>query len=263
MYIFVIVLLVLICISLSLYIYKNRSSSTIQTEDIERKRKLSLYGMHNIFINRAMRRSLKEFKEYSGDLEAKFKGEREKKLEDFKLDLEREAKEKDYSDDDIELINKHYENEYAEVSDSKLLLYRKSTLMSLYTFLESQLHRVCVLAKERHELTLDVAELKGEGVVRSKDYLKKHGLLDTTPINGEWSSIQEFNKVRNCLVHCNGNIRFYRNENQIKKIVEQSQHLELLHGEVLFISKDYVDFTISNMELFIEEVHRQVLSNDV
>lgn len=263
MYTFVIILLVLICVSLSFYIFKTRSFSEPQTEDIERKRKLALYGMHNIFINRAMRRNLKEFKEYSADLEAKFKGEREKKLEDFKLDLEKEVKEKDYSDDDIELINEYYENEYAEVSDSKLLLYRKSTLMSLYTFLESQLHRVCILAKERNEITLDVSELKGEGVIRSKDYLKKHGLLDITPINGEWSAIQEFNKVRNCLVHCNGDIRFYRNENQIKKIVEKSQYLELLHDEILFINKDYIDFTISNIESFIEEVHRQVLSNDV
>ena len=79
-------------------------------------------------------------------------------------------------------------------------MYRKSTLVSVYSFLESSMNGLCKHLSARHDYPVKLEDLRGKGIVRAKDYLEKLAKVDFDALNGEWSHLMTLNKIRNCIV---------------------------------------------------------------
>ncbi|WP_061778616.1 hypothetical protein, partial [Vibrio vulnificus] len=105
---------------------------------------------------------------------------------------------------------------------------------------------------------MEVSELRGEGIVRAKTYLEIHGIINSDSLNGVWSNLSSFNKVRNCLVHCNGYVDSYKNKKQIISIVNGSTYLSWDDKGKLVIDKEYLEFITGEVEKYLLEVHRQI-----
>ncbi|WP_140065452.1 hypothetical protein, partial [Vibrio parahaemolyticus] len=113
------------------------------------------------FLKSHITLGLKEYKDYSQVLEQKFREDREGRRADFDEEC------KQYSEVERAEIEEFYAKDFMEVSDMKLSLYRSSTLVSLYTFLESSLHKMCLYTQRKNGFAVEVSELRGEGIVRA------------------------------------------------------------------------------------------------
>ncbi len=105
-------------------------------------------------------------------------------------------------------------------SNTKILFYN-SLLVSLYSFLERKMYKLCKIAEKDQKIK--ILDFSGDGIVRYKKYLKKVIDIDFEKVNSEWSEITKLNKLRNQIVHnpsaeikiCKGNEKLI---NSIKSI---------------------------------------------
>ncbi|WP_375320663.1 hypothetical protein [Aliivibrio logei] len=243
-------------IGLLAYLYRLKKNEIPEISELD-DRKLKQDKIAKFMLKSHIVLKLRDYKEYISDLESKFSNDRNVLLDEFKKESAQ------YSKDDWKLIEDFYADDYSEIKDTRLVLYRQSTLVSLYTYLESSLHLFCLYSRKRNGFVVNVSDYRGEGIVRSKEYLEKHGVLDVSLINGSWSNLQSFNKIRNCLVHCNGDLLTYKNKKQIISIVNNNKFLSLKEESSLIITKEYVDFIINEIESFLLEVHKQIFEKNV
>jgi hypothetical protein len=109
---------------------------------------------------------LESFRTYTEELELKFHQDKEALVaKQYSLlsgrltTEERERVESDLSDD------------YYTIDELYIDQYRKSTLVSIYSFLEHSMNNLCNLCQEFYALTLGVKDLNGSGIERARAYL--------------------------------------------------------------------------------------------
>ncbi len=255
--IIVLALALALCLVISLvYIYKLKNATHVISHNETNMRAEKKERIAKFFLESHITLGLQEYKEYSQVLEQKFREDREVKRAEFDEEC------KQYSDSERTEIEEFYSKDFMEVSDIKLSLYRSSTLVSLYTFLESSLHKMCLYAQRKNGFVVEVSELRGEGIVRAKSYLEIHNVISSDRLNGTWSNLSSFNKVRNCLVHCNGYTDSYKNKNQIISIVNASSYLSLNEDGKLIIEKGYLDFISDEVGKYLLEVHKEIFKKN-
>ena len=69
----------------------------------------------------------------------------------------------------------------------------------------------------------------------------------------------EFNKIRNCIVHSDGDITQSRSRTALFAIITSREDLELQEEKTIKISREYVDFIITQIEGFMDKLYSQVL----
>lgn len=250
------ILFVLLAVAV-IYIYKLKFAKKELEVDPSIQRKVTKTKIANFFIKSEIHTRLQEYREYTAEIESKFESDKKSLRERFEDEI------KDYTDEDRQFVEEYYAEDYSDIEDTKTGLYRRSTLVSLYTYLESSMHAMCLHAQRQNDLPVGVSDIRGEGIIRSKTYLELHSLFDITPVNGSWSTLNSFNKIRNCLVHCNGDIATFNGQRKIKDIVSQNRHLSLKNDRLIIIEKGYVDLVIEDIEKLLLELHKQVFTKDV
>lgn len=84
---------------------------------------------------------------------------------------------------------------------------RQSFFVTCYSYLEHILNELCRAFARDVPKTIELKDLRGDGIDRARNYLKKaHGVSfpDQSP---EWNRLCEFRRIRNCIVHDNGRVR--------------------------------------------------------
>lgn len=84
-------------------------------------------------------------------------------------------------------------------------LYYSSIFISIYSFLEQTMSDLCQIA-EHKQSEIDptckkIGDFKGKGVFLFKRYMESALKIDFTNTKDEWNMINNFNKLRNVLVH--------------------------------------------------------------
>ncbi len=128
--------------------------------------------------------------------------------------------------------------------------------------MENSLNTLCRHLYKRHVYPVEVGDLRGEGIVRAKSYLEKLARINFSLLNGEWSTISSFNKIRNCIVHSEGNIKASKNAKQLESIVNASSGLSLRDERHIKIDRDYIDFIITTIEKFMDKLYDQVFTQN-
>ncbi|HDY7823454.1 TPA: hypothetical protein RQK13_004358 [Vibrio vulnificus] len=205
-------------------------------------------------VRRITQYRLEEFRLYTLELEGKFTSDKNK------LEAEYQNAQKGLSTEELHYIDDYFSDEYHQIENVHVNIYRKSTLVAVYTLLETSLHDLCGHLKRLNDYPVCVTDLRGEGVVRSILYLQKLASLDLTPVNASWSHIQAMNKLRNCIVHCDGNITSYKSRNSIENIASQNSALSLVDDTKLRIERDYIDKTIDEVEKLLNFIYSQTLN---
>ncbi|WP_162816456.1 hypothetical protein [Halomonas sp. BN3-1] len=197
---------------------------------------------------------LERFREYTLEIECKFSADKNRLADSFS-----EATE-GLNDDEIREVENYFSDDYYIIEEIHVGLYRRSTLVSVYSFLENSLNTLCGHLYKRHGYPVEVGDLHGEGIVRAKSYLEKLAGIDFSLLNGEWSTISSFNKIRNCIVHSEGNIKAARSTTQLKSIVTNSPGLSLKDERYIKIDREYIDAIITTVEKFMDKLYDQVFT---
>jgi hypothetical protein len=80
----------------------------------------------------------------------------------------------------------------------------KNFIVSLYSFIESQLFELCDLLKTENKLSLRHKDLSDRGVYQAKKYLLKVAKVDLQ--EKLWEELDMINTIRNTIVHNDGGI---------------------------------------------------------
>ena len=98
-------------------------------------------------------------------------------------------------------------DDIAEVRDSFPQLLRGTSLVALYTIFEDTLFRLCKMVRSDAKVTLQPKDMRGDGIDLAKRFVVKGCNREFPSDSTEWSRIQLFRKIRNCIVHANGYVR--------------------------------------------------------
>lgn len=120
-------------------------------------------------------------------------------------------------------------------------IYYDSLIMAMYSFIESKMLFLCKYLSQGQNIKVN--DMADRGIIKYQKYLSKVCGIDFSPINNEWETLLGYNKLRNHLVHSDGN-RSIPVSN--KKLI---QFLRSIKGISLLKSKDsYVlDFTTDDI----------------
>lgn len=212
--------------------------------------------MKSILIDACVAR-LEGFRKYTEELDAKFQSDKRAIVESHDLSPDNFGQDEDEYNDIIEFIS----DDIHEIENTFIDTFRKSTLVSLYSFLERQMHQLCKRVEKTNGLPIAVTDLKGEGVVRSKRYLEKMVSVDLSSgdMNTLWSAISDFNKLRNQIVHEEGYVKSTNPPSSIENIVNNTPDLGYGWNNQIKIEMNYIDSTIKTIERFLSNLYNQAL----
>ncbi|MEW8442023.1 MAG: hypothetical protein AB2689_28080 [Candidatus Thiodiazotropha taylori] len=85
-------------------------------------------------------------------------------------------------------------------------LQRRSALVTLFSFFENELNRLCNLYQSHKAIKVSFKDLNGQGIDRAVLYLDKAVDLNVQKQSAEWAEIKNIQKVRNLIIHLDGNL---------------------------------------------------------
>lgn len=195
---------------------------------------------------------LEEFRQYMLEIESKFDTDKSflSKYYDEAIN--------GLSEEEIREVNDYLSDDYYIIEEVNVSLHRKSILVSIYSFLENSMNSLCRHSHAIHKYPVKVDDLKGEGIVRAKNYIEKLASVDFSTLNQEWSHLMALNKIRNCIVHSEGDVTNPKSSSQLANIINNNNGLSLKDNRYIKIEKEFIDSCIDIIENFIENLYQQV-----
>ncbi|WP_411768114.1 hypothetical protein [Winogradskyella sp. A3E31] len=137
---------------------------------------------------------------------------------------------------------------------------RYSSIIQTYSMLEVYLKWLCESLKKINNFPIGLTDLKGNSdLEKGKLYLKRIYKVDFNKLNPEWKFLNDMRKIRNQIIHKNGD--FTTKDTEIIKIINQNENLGVMWDDIyptLEPDKDY-EIKIKSKELnktFIENVRK-------
>jgi len=198
---------------------------------------------------------INEFRDYVLEVESKFQGD----LKNIEAKCNKEIKKIASDEDKKQEITEFYGEDFYIIESIFLHTFRYSALVSIYSLIETSMSTLCRHLERREYLTLKLSDLKGKGVERARLYLTKVCHITFPDSSHEWSEIQKLNKVRNCIVHANGNIERVRSSDKLRSIIKDTKGLKIERKRILIIEKVYLDNAITWAENFLQKLYEESL----
>ncbi|MFB0831510.1 hypothetical protein ACEU2D_18145 [Brevibacillus laterosporus] len=146
----------------------------------------------------------------------------------------------------------HVEDYYHLSKDFPSIL-RCSVFTQIYSFLEFTLKGYCSIARKSLEIKLSDRDLSGSGIEKYKIYLKKVVGMPFPDSIPEWSHIQKYNIIRNCIAHTQGNLEEMNNSTKIKDTISDLNNIELDNRSTIILKESFCDDVINTIDKFLIE----------
>lgn len=187
---------------------------------------------------------LEMFEEYAQYIESNL----EKELDSF-----REYMDGLSDDDKEEFIDCHYD-EIAQYRDDFPTILRNSLFISVYSFLEDKIIDLC---DQPDKTSIKLDDLQGNGIKRASLFIKKVKKEDFPDNTDEWRFINNANQVRNCIVHCGGDVEKANNTNKVKNAVAQLENVSIdKHNKLILNDKFCFEF-INISKKFLKDLYKK------
>ncbi|TSA28308.1 hypothetical protein D4R71_01015 [bacterium] len=220
----------------------------METDKVDKQRLIAL------IIKKRVKIRLDGFRDYTQELETKFEHDKEILVKSY------ENSTKELDDGESDLLNDLFSDNYFMIEEIYIGIYRKSTIVSLYSYLEHTMNFLCNYIHEANNYPVSLVDLRGEGIIRARNYLDKLANINFLSLNGEWCHLMSLNKIRNCIVHCEGDLEASTKTEQLRNIVNGSKFLSLENDRYLKIMKGCVEFYIEKVEEFINKLYNQIFN---
>jgi hypothetical protein len=155
--------------------------------------------------------------------------------------------EEDYADWQSEIL--FYEELYEKDFPSKI---RYSFVVLLQITIETRLRAACNEIAKRRELMFK--ERKGSPIERASTFLKKVAQIDLE----DWMAKQELNdfqKVRDCIVHTNGQVELSRDKDRLTELTKNNIGISINDEGFLVIDRNYCGRILDTAKKFFEELY--------
>ncbi|MED3821394.1 hypothetical protein ABE112_29030 [Priestia aryabhattai] len=143
-------------------------------------------------------------------------------------------------------------------------ILRSSLLISIYSFLENQLTRLCKELQVKMKLKVKYSSISGKGIEKAKVYLSDVVQLNFPSGSQEWQKINDYQNIRNCFAHSEGIVK-----DEDKKLIRSIEKLDNVNvqgdvviGKSIILSKDFISNFIETIKAFwemIEEPYLEIL----
>lgn len=137
-------------------------------------------------------------------------------------------------------------------------ILRSSFLISLVSFTENRLNRICANTAIILSSKIKSADLKGSVLERARKFLEVFGGF-MEPSEDKWNLLANLYDVRNVFVHYGGSIFLYRNHQQLAQFIKNQPNLSLSY-DFIEIKKDFCFFCLENTESFLLSLHKELKS---
>ncbi|CAG9262101.1 hypothetical protein [Paraburkholderia caribensis] len=130
-------------------------------------------------------------------------------------------------------------------------LQRRSGLITLFSFFEHELDKLCNQFRETEKYALSFKDLQGTGNERSMIYLEKIVQIDIRRNTPEWQEIKSIQSIRNLIVHADGRLSAEK-----RKESEYVNACHLLRAtEEVIIEKGYLEHVLATFKKHFEAVN--------
>jgi hypothetical protein len=133
-----------------------------------------------------------------------------------------------------------------------------SFFVTIYFYLESELTRHCHDLAKQHQEMLSLSDIVGNGVQRAVTYLIKVQHIEFSLGNSrEWEKIQNYNILRNCIVHNQGKLdeSFEKGSREkLLKFIEKPNSKLQLSNTWCVLNKDFCLEALSTIKTFLHSV---------
>jgi hypothetical protein len=166
-----------------------------------------------------------------------------------------------------------YEKERSNISEDMYQIFelqfkynfpskiRYSIIVLIHILLETRLKAICDEIADRRELEIKECDFKGSSIERSKIFLNKVAKVSLVE-SESWLWFTDLQKVRDCIVHCNGQVEFSRDIKRINEISTKGLGIRIEEGNYftqarsLAIERAYCESSLINLKNLFEYIHR-------
>jgi len=150
-----------------------------------------------------------------------------------------------------EYVDYYFDSAESFVKVECLQLYYSSIIISLYSFLEQSMLRLCMISEGSQ--TIKISDIAGKGIFQFKTYLEKVVKIDFKPINDEWNEIRKYNHLRNLFVHASNSVLDKSESKKRINSIREIKDLRISEKDNYFIIDFQNDYVITN---FIKTINK-------
>lgn len=172
-----------------------------------------------------------------------FKEELDCLANECELESERTKDHEDDSQLDYRLPDSLREIEYIY-----LRMHRYSAVLAVYAFLESSMNILCTDFEKKMNIPISVSDMRGEGINRFKLYLERLASVDFDKINPQWSNLKTLNKLRNCIMHADGNADKMQGSSKLIGLIDARSDLFFIEKNLVMLSSEFVYKSIEDIK---------------
>lgn len=129
-------------------------------------------------------------------------------------------------------------------------LQRRSALLTLYSFFEFELNKLCQLFRSEKQFSLEVNDLKSEGIDRSTLYLEKVAGLNTKKTSSEWVAVKNVQALRNIIVHRDGKLR--DQDKALSQFVEKNEFLRCNPDGEVVLERGFLTWVVATFKNYFK-----------
>ena len=212
----------------------------------KQRRQLSLRVLQSIALS-----NFPDFEEFLEHTESFLKKEKKSIIKKAK-----EIVTNDLSEDDVSFRGEIYGEELGQFRDTFPQILRYSLFIMLMSMTEASIVTLCHGARQIFELKETFKQRGGAAINRGIEYLKKNLRIDMSGYKDLIELVDSFRKLRNCIVHSEGQIESgtEKNEADLRKFIESSPTLEIDRYGKIVILEGFVENSMNNAKFLTQRL---------
>ena len=201
-------------------------------------------------FQRSVRHDLSRIRSYASELQDAL----DERVTQFKKHVDERARK--YDPESREEWYDWNSGEHWELSEVFPAILRHSVFVTTYSFLESTVMRGCRQFARQKPGAIEIRDLRGEGLEVARIYLKKVHGVQFPDQSAEWHRLSYYRKIRNCLVHRDGqvgqegpgkDIRVFVAKNPDLAVIDERNRLSLRRegcDDMISVTQRFLDLLI-------------------
>jgi hypothetical protein len=150
------------------------------------------------------------------------------------------------------------EEDLISLSESMPIITRQSIFISLIAFFENYLNSTCGMLKKYKETKLALSDISGSGIFRAKNYIEKVIGVDFPSKEPVWENITIYIKLRNIMVHADGEITNNTKKEVINFLKVHQFYFAINPMNKIEIESGFIQLVVKDMERFTSKLTRRI-----
>ena len=136
--------------------------------------------------------------------------------------------------------------------------FRNSVVVTAFSWLEGELASICTRLKQNRALRLSWSDLRGDFLTRARMYISEVAGLPFPSDTEAWQEVQQFHRLRNCIVHTAGRLGLNTKNNRTATGFARSKGwiTGAISGQQLALDRTACEVFLGNLRQLVEAIHQ-------